>query len=98
MKINNLKPSPRCPECGSSNYRKTAFCCICDDCGEIFIPDDWLEDASEFIIKASKASIRRRTPKKKGDLLIKLSEVGSIVKKNGPMILKKAPSLFKLFI
>ena len=97
MKHYRLKPSPRCPECGSGDYSITPFGCVCNNCGEFFIPDNWLEDASKLILKA-RAFIRRRPSKQKGDLLRKLSGIGTLIKRTGPMILKKTPTLFKLFI
>ena len=94
-----LTPSPRCPECGSGDFTITAFCCVCNRCGEYFIPDNWLDDAEDLVHRISASSrkiIGKRTPKQ-GDFIRILSRMGVFIRTTGPL-LKKTPELLKLVI
>ena len=81
----------RCPECGSTDLRVTPFGLYCDSCGEIVIPDGWLDDTMD---------VARKRHKKPQDGVALLDKAMTLLKKKGkrcflPVPWQDVPRLLK---
>lgn len=75
----------RCPECGSTDLRVTPFGLYCDSCGEIVIPDGWLDetmDVARRVCSSVKRSTRKRHKKPQGGVAL-LDKAMTLLKKKG---------------